>query len=316
MHTSIGRLLRAMDPKRYVVTNMTDGTEAEPTRNGTFLMVSDVAHYVIDDKIVGMIDDKQARDTVIAMGKAGIRHLPFDPILLEFRDSVRPHILNFVRLQSKPMVPFTGKWKAFDTEFVPDICGYICQMQNHPEVPGEILMASMDIEVPIAILWGAEGGPIGPTNDDEQRPFTVLMDPNVADARPSDRRRSMEYAMYLVVAEAMAIAMLMLNTKGVSVQRVDTTAINKARAKRNVPPSQRIHPYSVVRIGHVYDRHGKAHDVAGSGRHMPVHWRAGHLRNQFYGAGRKLRKLIFIEPCLVNFDPLSEAPLPQREVLY
>jgi hypothetical protein len=45
-----------------------------------------------------------------------------------------------------------------------------------------------------------------------------------------------------------------------------------------------------------------------SGKHLPLHWRAGHWKRQVFGVGRQERKLIWIEPYqagLENDKPLS-----------
>lgn len=39
-----------------------------------------------------------------------------------------------------------------------------------------------------------------------------------------------------------------------------------------------------------------------TGRHQPTHYRRGHFRNQVYGAGRALRRPIWIAPVLINSD--------------
>lgn len=99
---------------------------------------------------------------------------------------------------------------------------------------------------------------------------------------------------------ALSIALLMLNTQGIEKEVIHTDRINKRRAAHNDgrPPIPR---HTVVRIGTIYDRSGKAHSVGGSGRHMPVHLRAGHVRHQHFGKGNEEVKLIYIPPCIVNY---------------
>jgi hypothetical protein len=56
-------------------------------------------------------------------------------------------------------------------------------------------------------------------------------------------------------------------------------------------------------------------DAAGNptGRHVRPHLRRGHIKSQFYGPQRSLRKKIWIEPIMVNVDVGAEpAPRPYR----
>jgi hypothetical protein len=112
----------------------------------------------------------------------------------------------------------------------------------------------------------------------------------------------------------MAMAMLLLNNRSVAKRRIDTTAMNRARMKNNKLP---IPDYTVLRIGTIYDRHGR--EVSNpTGRHMPVHWRIAHVRNQPFGPGRKQTRPILIPAVLVNFDSdtvVEEVPLPKHEVV-
>lgn len=84
--------------------------------------------------------------------------------------------------------------------------------------------------------------------------------------------------------------------------------LNKARIAKGKPP---IREFTVLRVGHVYDRDGKAHAV-GTGRKMPIHMRAGHSRRQHYGKANALVKTIYVPPTIVNFDPNSEVKMPKR----
>ncbi len=53
--------------------------------------------------------------------------------------------------------------------------------------------------------------------------------------------------------------------------------------------------------------------ASGSGRTVRPHWRRGHFRMQPYGPGLNKRKLVWIEPVLVNRDDLGAASEPGGE---
>lgn len=120
-------------------------------------------------------------------------------------------------------------------------------------------------------------------------------------------RRSHE-SWLRTVGLCVGIAMLMLNIQGVDRETIQTDRLNRQRAAKGKP---RIPTHSVMRIGHVYDSSGRAHSV-GAGRHMPVHFRAGHARRQHYGPGNAEVKIVYIPPTLVNFRPGVEITQPKR----
>jgi hypothetical protein len=318
MHTSIAKLLAVVsDNSAYQMTNNIPGRPDDEAERGTRdvrRILSGVAHYVADPKIVKLAGSDAAMATFDAMTKAGIRNLPFDPILIEFaaqNSGTTKTVHSFVRLQTKPIVP--GRfWDSagVDHSDEVDIYAYVVQYQNDSVDRENIYVASLPCEVPIAVTFAEDG-----------RAFVVKIAADVMDAGESDTNplMKMEYTMHLVVAEAMSIAMLMLNTKGIEHVPVSMAKLNKARAKNAGRNHFPISDYTVLRVGHVYDANGEAHSLAGSGRHMPVHWRAGHVRNVPYGphgAAVRPTRLRYIPPCLVNFDPLldPQAPTPKREV--
>lgn len=118
-----------------------------------------------------------------------------------------------------------------------------------------------------------------------------------------------------VAGGACCFAILMLNTRGIEKRVIETDKLNRARAKcgdgRPLVPR-----HTVVHIGTIYDKSGRAHSVTGTGRHMPVHLRSGFTRRQHYGKGNEETKLVFIAPCLVNYreDSGAKPRLPDKVV--
>lgn len=104
---------------------------------------------------------------------------------------------------------------------------------------------------------------------------------------------------------AVAMALLLINTRGIKKDVVESGRLNKGRIARCQP---QIPTYSLLRIGTVYDRDGR--DTAGGGgtRCVAPHLRSGHARQQPYGEGRALRRYQWIPPVIVNFDPAGPEP--------
>ena len=92
-----------------------------------------------------------------------------------------------------------------------------------------------------------------------------------------------------------------MHTRGVRKDAIPAPEkLNKARAARGLGP---IREHTVIRIGHVYDREGRAHAYSeGSRSPMRVHWRRAHTRRQHYGARREHVKTVLIQACLVNYE--------------
>jgi hypothetical protein len=90
--------------------------------------------------------------------------------------------------------------------------------------------------------------------------------------------------------------------------------LERARARRGAPPAAR--DYVTVHIGYVTDRKGRRIDYQeGTGRHVRVHLRRGHLRSQACGQGWQDHREIWIDPVLVNYCPGVETEQPDYLVL-
>jgi hypothetical protein len=291
MHTSIGRIITSL--YHGDLLDEMHGREAvTPEERQTMIeVVTDVAHYVVDQRIMDLVAQQKVEDSIKAMIAAGIRALPFDPMLLEFpgiSDKYRERA--FVRLQTKELRPGMSQ-RAGDVYAYPYCMLPYSDGDNH-------LFLSLRAGVGIPITFDDEYG--------IRAAVSTVNDPNEYNA---------EQHLGMTVVAAMLVAMFMLNTRGVITERISTDKLNRARAQSGKP---RINSYTVVRIGHIYDRAGRAHDVNTTGRHMPVHWRSAHVRNVRYGTFKEPAKHrpILIPACLVNFKPADDAPvpLPHKEV--
>lgn len=125
-------------------------------------------------------------------------------------------------------------------------------------------------------------------------------------------RSSME-AEARIAGTALYAAVLLLHTRGVSKEAIEPgEGLRKARERSGKPAIPR---HTVIHIGHVHDRAGKAHavDPDAPRRTMPVYFCPGHVRRQHFGPHvdgkvNPQTKPIYIEPHIVNYVPGGEEP--------
>jgi hypothetical protein len=99
------------------------------------------------------------------------------------------------------------------------------------------------------------------------------------------------------------IALLLLNLKGVEKKVINSDKLNKHRVKSG---RVQIKDYTVLSIGTVYNSSGDSVVCKEHKKMTAIFMRAGHTRLQRVGHGRLDSKLIYIEPCFVNFNGESE----------
>lgn len=119
----------------------------------------------------------------------------------------------------------------------------------------------------------------------------------------------------VAIAHSIAVRLAVLMTHIAGLEREVHEApvkLNKARAKQGKIP---IHHHEYIHVGKVYDSAGRAHSRTGTGRHMPIHMRAGHSRTQRFGKGLEESKLIWIPPVIVNYHPDGEQKRYERRIV-
>ena len=102
------------------------------------------------------------------------------------------------------------------------------------------------------------------------------------------------------------LAVLMTHLSGL--EREVMPAPEKLNKKRVASGKPAIQAASYVHIARVYDREGRAHNYSEVHRIMPIHMRAGHIRNARTGKGRTETKMTWVRPCIVNYKPEVDGP--------
>lgn len=114
------------------------------------------------------------------------------------------------------------------------------------------------------------------------------------------------------VAIAFGTMLLLLHTKGIAQDVIRPDAkLNKSRASSG---KRTISDHTLVHIAYVYDKQGNRVPYT-TGRHMPVHWRSGHFRDQRYGPGYGKVRRIFIDAMLINYVDGGPKPRPKIKEL-
>lgn len=108
---------------------------------------------------------------------------------------------------------------------------------------------------------------------------------------------------------AVSVALLMLNTKGITKEVIECQKLNRTREKSG---KVQIPRHTIVRIGTVYARDGKGQSY-GHGAKRP-HLRSGYTRNQHYGVNNEQTKIVFIPACIVNYVEGSDIQAPRKEL--
>jgi len=108
---------------------------------------------------------------------------------------------------------------------------------------------------------------------------------------------------------ATALALLLLNTRGVTKDVIETAKLDRHRVASGKPTIGR---HTVLRIGTVYTRDGSQWSSGNGNAPRLVYLRAGHAREQAHGERWSRRKMIYIPPTLVNYQPGDEVLTPER----
>lgn len=305
MHTSKGKLLEQLQQPLTLLRNTPKGnTSTEELSSGFRHQVLDyfvdAAHFVVDRKIFDLSCSTEADKSFAAMAKAGVLGLPFDPMIVEFKCNDTSSV--FVRLSEKLLWPFPKEM----TGFIDEKLGKGYTLFSYPIIFDTVAKTIGSLEKPFSF-------PVEFNNKERNfdRAFKVFT------GKIEDKKVEV---LGMVAAAAMRIALLMLNTRGVITEKISMARLDKQRRLHSKPA---IGDYTIVKIGHLYDRSGKTHEYNKTGRHMPVHWRCGHIRNVHYGAmhlplSERHTRAVYIPPCLVNYDPATTKKeninLPKHEV--
>ncbi len=225
----------------------------------------DKPHYVLDPDLFQCLKPTDIEKTIDALLDADVLHTPYDECVVEMETALTTgeKVVGFVALKH-----MDGIW-MFDLS---------------------ILRADG------SVMGTPAPGYVG----------ILRSEPQHSDNRDYDCRHVMRFdkereGLNAVVGAALCVLIVLSHTRGVAKEVVNADALAKLNKARKSRGNSTIPAYTVFKIGHTYNSAGNS-TAWHPGTKMRPHLRAGHVRQQVCGAGRKDRKLIFVEPVLVNCD--------------
>lgn len=284
---------------------------------------SRLPRYIIQPELMNSIYKESMGKSLAAMIERKVaNHLPFKEVLVEFEEKAELNnadgsarsskVRHFIWLSESSLfqanhalhVPISEKFVAICWTLIDDI--------DDPAIVMTPLMATCSL---ITNEFAKQNN-IPTTGKSSGTLIKAVLGPHIKRGSLSREieeslitREGVAHA-FSPVNDALCAMVLLLHTKGVVADRIEVPAkMNKARAASGKPLIQ---DHTVIRIGHVYNRSGEQikYVPGASGRTMPVHWRAGHYRNQRFGVKLSKSYELWIEPMLINYVE-GDTPVPK-----
>lgn len=254
-------------------------------------LCSGAPFFFVERTLVRVLETPEARASVDAMEAAGVLRLPYESCVVEL-EGFFPHVRHYIIVvENRPSV-------------------IQAQDYNLPFVMQMLSLQGDDVVVsPMRLMarWDKNNPQGAAVRFDSQN--ASFMRDSVHTGEMVRRNMRLDPA---TAGVGLFTMLLLVHTRGVA-KDVSTpdARLNRSRTTAGRAP---IPAHTILRIGHAYNRSGVKTGVTRE-TSKEVRMVRGHAKNQAHGPAHSLRKLIFIEPYLVNYDPASgPAPTPVYEV--
>lgn len=297
-----------------------------PKVNGLLTELKSVPRYVLEPDIIDMMRNAKMQQSLATMIESNLARLPFPEVLVEYEEEseytnnqgrlVVGKVRHFIYIAERTIKPFEATTDGY----------FMCACWKLAEFPGHVSFIAMSpFSASCDLMTPNKMGEMPPNTIIGKRVDTMRVGAAFRNVPALYLNRSrtpsklidqwlsndamVEHSLQPVV-QAVCALIVVLRTKGVTQDRIEVPhVLNKTRLQSG---KTIIQDHTVLRIGHVYDKSGNAHKY--TGRTMPVHWRAGHWRNQAFGPGRTRHYDLFIEPMLINYVD-GDKPVPRPKEL-
>lgn len=241
-------------------------------------------HYVFNDEVRDLLcGTKQADDSIMAMAEFGLVHIPYPRMTVEFNG--KSSLRNATASEYTWFAHITEKGDRFEVRLP-----YYNHVHDRAGRWGE----KTEFEI----------------SGKETAICTVT---NFAGAAGFDDTITQEIGWIGMAGLRMGVLMAQI----AELDREEVPAPEKLNRHRIRKGEKPIRGYNYIRIGRVVDASGNSYERGTTGRHMPIHLRAGHVRRQHFGKDRAEVKRIWIAPVLVNYKPgdTGGKPILERRVV-
>lgn len=265
------------------------------------LELGELPKFVIEKDLLEISLNEGFQQSIVDMKKAEVLRLPFPAMTVEF-SGPKCHYLVYLR---DVVAGGQLSWESPDfasgvSDGIQPFYGVVFRIQTDDK--GEYLVISptvlfIDIDEREGIPWLGLTGQSYDICDDHSKEFSEL----ASNTYVKDSG---------AVWQALASALLVMSTAGVTHEVIDVQRLNRKREESNKPLIPR-HTY--VKIGRVYRNEASDHSDEYVPRRSPIpHLRRGHLKMVRFGAGRAQKKQVFIKPKLVAFVGEQEPTLQPK----
>ena len=264
-------------------------------------IIDSLPKFYVEDQLMRMINRPDVVASIKAIHEAGLARLPFKDLLVEYdqrdpRNGESYRVLIMLSERGSELYDYAGLGTGMP--FRANVMRF--NHANHQVTLGNCTIYLSLEDMPEGFGFKSEAGIAGYLNE------------TLNTKRWGEHTGNQEAQIAGIALGAMV---LLLHTKGIMREPVESGRLNKARQRSGKPP---IPHHVVIRVGHVYDKAGRAigAGTGKTGRKMPVHLRRAHMRTQKYGPGRTLEKKVFIEAILVNYTEGDDIPVPEVTVTW
>lgn len=268
--------------------------------------ISELPKFVIEDELMKLASGEKFHQSILDMKKAGVLRLPYPAMTVEFNTASGSRVIVVLRdNKSEDNVSWEPPDRKIYNENEPVAAsafyGFIFIIDNDKN--GDYLVINPGI-IGIDVGEGDDGKAMLKVSADISNMFE--------EAEKQNEMLGKTYVKNMAyIWKALCASMLLMHTDGVTKEVVDCEKINRKRKSSGKPL---IPKHTYLRIGRVYRSSSSNDSSEYIPRKSPIpHWRRGHLRTYWHGAGKSLKVQKYINPRIVALkEEIDEEPTMKK----